>query len=775
MGKIIRNRTAPSGKDKITGNMKLSTRLILVNSLLILIVSGVLTFGLYWQIRLTQRHAIQERLLDILSFSAPLVDGDFHNLIRSPEDETGSFYHVVSVRLKSILDTSVAIEHIYTLRQLDDGRLVYIVDVGEPNGAAIGQEYLRTSALLKNGLAAISGPVVEDDIHTDSSGTFLSGYVPIYDQFRYLNGVLGIDLNAESIIATEKLARNTAILSFLATVPFTVFLGAWFARRLTAPVTDLVAGSKRVANGQFDEPVPVHSRDELGVLAKTFNQMTAQLHQTLQGLEEEISKRSRSQKLQDIIYQISQAAVSTNNMDQLYKNIHKLLAELISVENFYIALYDPASDLISFPYYIDQYDEPPAPEKPGRGLTEYVLRSGQPLLATKEIDASLIEQGLVEMAGTPANEWLGAPLKVDNQIIGVMSTQSYSEAIHFTRENVDLFEYVSNQIAQTIERKRAEDDLNTSNERYYRLFEESPVALWDEDFSNVKIILDSYKQKGVTDFSKFLDEHPDVVIECADNVIIRDVNKAALSLLGGVRKQDLTRSVKVTFLEESYPFFKEELKFLANGETLFTMDSVKRTLEGRRIEVSLKFSVLSGSEQDLSRVIISIIDITERKKSESKLTYISTHDALTDLHNRAYFDQEMIRIKNENLYPVSVIMVDLDDLKKTNDRYGHPAGDRLLIQVAQALKAGFRTGDIVTRIGGDEFAILLPQSDQKAVDKAVQRFKDIITLMNSSDNEIPIRLSIGACTVDQNESLENALLQADQKMYLDKQNKTFNH
>ncbi len=500
--------------------------------------------------------------------------------------------------------------------------------------------------------------------------------------------------------------------------------------------------------------------------------MTDKLHATLNGLEEEISKRSRAQKLQEIIYQISQAAVSTGNMNELYETIHNLLAELISVENFFIALYDPIADLISFPYYIDQYDEPPPPEKPGRGLTEYVLRTGLPLLATQEIHNNFIKQGLVDMVGTPSFEWLGVPLKVDDQIIGVMSTQSYTESIHFTRENVDLFEYVSNQIAQTIERKRTEGELNTSKERYYRLFEESPVALWEEDFSKVKHILNSYKQKGVTDFSKFLDEHPEVVIECSENVIIRDVNKAALSLLGGVRKEDLTRSVKVTFLEESYPFFKEELKYLAEGITVFTMDSVKRTMDGRRIEVSLKFSVLSDSVQDLSRVIISIVDITERRKSETKLTYISTHDALTDLYNRAYFDQEMIRIKNENLFPVSIIMVDLDDLKKTNDRYGHPAGDRLLVQVAQALKTGFRSGDVVTRLGGDEFAILLPQSDQNAVEKAVQRFKDIISLMNSGDIEIPIRLSIGACTVDQNGSLEKALQQADQNMYLDKQNKT---
>ncbi len=759
---------------KILNRIKLSTKLIIANSFLILLVSGVLTLGLYLEIRNAQRQVIHERLQDILNFSGPLVDGDFHSLIQSPEDEAGSFYKVVALRLKSIQDTSDTIERIYTLRQLSDGTLTYVVDVDRTGHATVGQEYTRASPLLDNGLASISSPTAEENIYTDTYGTFLSGYVPVYDQFRNLDGVLGIDITADSIIATEKRARNIALLSFLATVPFSLFLGAWFARKITAPVRELMEGARRVANGQFSERVPVHNQDELGILANTFNHMTSQLQQTMQGLEQEIIKQTQAQKLQDITYQISQAAVSTKSIDDLYQTIQGHLGKLISVDNFYIALFDSTTNLLSFPYYVDQYDEPPPPAKPGRGLTEYVLRNGQPLLATKEIHNNLIQSGLVDMVGTPSYEWLGVPLKVDDQTIGVMGTQGYSEEIHFTEENVDLFEFVSSQIAQTIERKRAEEDLNLSNERYYRLFEESPISLWEEDLSDVKQILDSYKQAGVTDFNTFLAAHPDVVAECAANVKIVDVNKASLVLLGAASKKELTKSLQDTFHDDSLAYFKDELVNLADGQTEFTKDGVKLTLDGKRIDVSMKWSVLSGSEHDLSKVIISMIDITERKKSENKLTYISTHDALTDLYNRAFFNEEITRFKKEELFPVSIIMTDLDDLKKTNDRYGHSTGDKLLVHVAGALKAGFRTGDVVARIGGDEFAILLPNTNEETARKAIQRFKDIVKEINSINPDVPLHLSIGVSTVKQGGSIEKAFIDADQKMYINKQNKNEN-
>jgi len=173
----------------------------------------------------------------------------------------------------------------------------------------------------------------------------------------------------------------------------------------------------------------------------------------------DISDRKRSEKIQDVIYRISQATGSTESTDELYSSIHEILGEVMPVENFYISLFDPVNNLISFPYSVDQYDQPSPPKKPGRGLTEYVLRTGKPLLAPPEVFEQLLQKGEVELVGTNSVDWLGVPLKVQEQVIGVMVTQSYTEGVRFSQTDADFLSFVSTQVAQAIERKQAEEQI----------------------------------------------------------------------------------------------------------------------------------------------------------------------------------------------------------------------------------------------------------------------------------------------------------------------------
>jgi signal transduction histidine kinase len=436
---------------KVSG-LRLSTKLTLIYSALILVVSGSLALGLYLQSRAAQRQAIRERFLDILSFAGPLVDGDFHSLIRSPGDEKSSFYRVVSLRLNTIRSTSDVIRRIYTLRQQEDGRILYVVDI-DSKGDHIGQEYLRESPLLEKGLASITRPVVEDSLYTDASGTFLSGYAPIYDQFGELDGVLGIDIDATAVLTNAKNARRTALIAFLATVPLSLLLGWWLLKRyLAVPVNDLVLGAESVARGQLDTTVPVRSEDELGVLAGVFNQMTAQLRQTLNGLQQEIVEREKAEKelqeqgehLEELVVERTAALAATNKELESfsYSVSHDLRAPLRHINGYLGLLHERIEPLLDeqSQHYFDATNE--SAKQMGTLIDDLLLfsRMGRQEMYTRQIDfGSLVQEVIQEYE--PETEgrdihWQISELPVvtgDRAMLRIVMVNLISNALKFTR------------------------------------------------------------------------------------------------------------------------------------------------------------------------------------------------------------------------------------------------------------------------------------------------------------------------------------------------------
>ena len=199
-----------------------------------------------------------------------------------------------------------------------------------------------------------------------------------------------------------------------------------------------------------------------------------------------------------------------------------------------------------------------------------------------------------------------------------------------------------------------------------------------------------------------------------------------------------------------------------NGEMRVIEVRVPRT-EGDRYYITTAKPILNEKNK-VSSVICISKEITERKRMEDELRYISTHDSLTDLYNRHFFQTEMERIQGGRLFPVSIVMADLDNLKGINDRHGHKTGDAIIIQAAELMKKNFRSEDIIARIGGDEFGVILTETGEIEVSNIIARFYNEI----EKQQDALFNLSLGWATAQESSSLVDIMHQADVRMYQEK-------
>jgi PAS domain S-box-containing protein len=192
----------------------------------------------------------------------------------------------------------------------------------------------------------------------------------------------------------------------------------------------------------------------------------------------DISGRKRADALSSALYRIAEKASASQNLQQFFAAIHGIVDELMSARNFSIALRDPESQLLTFPYFVDERDPAPAPGKPASGLAEYVMRTGEPLLCTPELLRQLLKRGEVELSGASPFDWLGVPLKVNDHIFGALVLKSYSKKIRFCERDKEVLTLVSQQLAAAIDHKRNEQTLRRSEVRYRSLVQTAVYGMY---------------------------------------------------------------------------------------------------------------------------------------------------------------------------------------------------------------------------------------------------------------------------------------------------------
>lgn len=355
--------------------------------------------------------------------------------------------------------------------------------------------------------------------------------------------------------------------------------------------------------------------------------------------------------------------------------------------------------------------------------------------------------------GSPVQvEIFGVPVIVNNKKVGVLG----------------LYRNISDQI-------KAEKILQESEMRYRSLFEDSPISLWEEDFSPIKIDIDHFKSIGVKNFHEFFSSNPDIVLQLMEKIKVINVNQATIRLFNASNKDDLVGNLHNIILPESIPTNGEIYATLAEGEYQCIGEIHHKDFLGNNIYTVLRLSIAPGYEETWEKVFVSVIDITERKNNESYLEYLSTHDQLTGVANRSLLydrlNHALAHAKRDQKM-VAVLFLDLDGYKTINDLFGHLVGDQFLIQIANRLSANIREADTVARFGGDEFILVL--ENIKSVE-AIQPISDKI--LNSiadpyriNDNYCQVTTSIGISVYPLDGSTTEELInKADTAMYRAKQ------
>jgi two-component system cell cycle sensor histidine kinase/response regulator CckA len=308
----------------------------------------------------------------------------------------------------------------------------------------------------------------------------------------------------------------------------------------------------------------------------------------------EITEQKRAEELNAALYAIAARSQSAEDLQQFFAAIHNIVGQLMYARNLYIALYDPQSQLLSFPYFVDEADTAPAPKPLGRGLTEYVLRSGEPLLATPQIFEDLVRRGEVELIGAMSLDWLGVPLKSGTVCIGALVVQCYNENSRFAERDREILKFVSQQLAAAIEHKRYEEALRRSEAR-----------------SRSLILSAAFGICRCTLRGRFLDVNP-ALINMLGYTSVEDL------LQLNVRRDVFVSPLGLDRLAEDY----------SRAGALNGVEVQWRRKDGRVIIVRLSGSASVGNDEPEEVLELIAEDITDRRQLEEQLRQAQKMDAV---------------------------------------------------------------------------------------------------------------------------------------------------
>lgn len=331
---------------------------------------------------------------------------------------------------------------------------------------------------------------------------------------------------------------------------------------------------------------------------------------------------------------------------------------------------------------------------------------------------------------------------------------------------VEIFARVA---AATLSRKNVEEALQKSERLYRMLAENVTDVIWTTDLNlnftyvspSVKTLLDYDAEEALT---HGIDQ---LLTPSSLQLAINTLQEEMLVEEKGLRPlpREITLEFEVVRRDKSTVWVDTRLAFLRDekGNAMGILGVSRDITERRRVDKALR-----ETNEKLETLVRELSSAQEElKKNYEEIKNLNLYDTLTGLYNRAFFEEELARFESEGSDSVGIIVCDVDGLKLVNDSLGHSYGDSLLVVAANLAKECFRKNDIVARIGGDEFAVLIPNGDTVA-EKACIRFRDVVARYNAENPELPLSISIGFATSKTNTNLNQVLKEADNNMCREK-------
>ena len=338
--------------------------------------------------------------------------------------------------------------------------------------------------------------------------------------------------------------------------------------------------------------------------------------------------------------------------------------------------------------------------------------------------------------------------------------------------NIMLIEQAAQLTGIALEQAQAAQALRVGQERFRSLYQNAPVALWEQDWSQARQAWVQLQEAGVLDLAGWLCERPDEARRLAALVRIVDVNGAALAQTGARSKDIGALTLAQVFGGSQEACFADAVGALAAGMTMFTCEGAFVRLDGEERQNEVTLLTMPGHAHSLDFVIVSTIDITERKRLDAELVQLAGTDYLTGLPNRREFmarlDQELARLQRSSDDCAALLMLDIDHFKSVNDGFGHAVGDAVLRHLAALMRDGQRKVDVLGRMGGEEFAVLLPGATLDAAGRYAERLRESVAASPLCEYErsIGITISVGIAQIQPcDASGEAALIRADQALY----------